>query len=117
MYADFDRQLETLMSTPAPPYDECSVRGHYGRRWDEHVPIALRVHTACTQYVRHWVEEPLTVCAPPLNGIGMLAFASKQDLEQRLFASREGVAEVAEDTARFVGERAVLFATEHVVLD
>jgi hypothetical protein len=37
MYADFGRQLETLMSTPAPPYDECSVRGHYGRRWDEHV--------------------------------------------------------------------------------
>jgi hypothetical protein len=22
---------------PDPPYDACSIRGHYGRRWDEHV--------------------------------------------------------------------------------
>jgi hypothetical protein len=24
-------------ANPEPPYDECSVGGHYGRRWDEHV--------------------------------------------------------------------------------
>lgn len=36
-YADFGKDLEALVLTPAQPFDECSVRGHYGRRWDEHV--------------------------------------------------------------------------------
>jgi hypothetical protein len=36
-YADFGEDLQAVVSTPAQPFDECSVRGHYGRRWDEHV--------------------------------------------------------------------------------
>ncbi len=36
-YADFGKELRALVSTPSPPFDACSVRGHYGRRWDEHV--------------------------------------------------------------------------------
>jgi hypothetical protein len=36
-YADFGPKLQAVVSTPSVPFDECSVRGHYGRRWDEHV--------------------------------------------------------------------------------
>jgi hypothetical protein len=36
-YAEFGLTLQAVVPTPSPPYDACSVRGHYGRRWDEHV--------------------------------------------------------------------------------
>jgi hypothetical protein len=57
MYADFGRKLETLMSTPAPPYDECSVRGHYGRRWDEHVGYHNAVEVPFNQLAERFFAE------------------------------------------------------------
>lgn len=88
-------------------------RGEFRRHWDEHVPIALRVHAACTQYVRHWVE---TCLIPETGGyrvwgVGMISMRDRQDRTQRLFDSAEGRAEVMADTAEFVGGRHVVFAT------
>ena len=85
----------------------------FRRHWNEHVPIARRVHAACQQYVRHWVEEALPGGAPSFRGIGMIGFRNQEDLEQRLFDSPEGVAEVVADTAKFVGDRLVVYATEY----
>lgn len=85
----------------------------FKRHWEEHVPIALRVHAACRQYVRHWVEEVLSGDAPGVRGVGMIGMRNQEDLEQCLFDSPAGVAEVAADTAEFVGKRLVVYATEH----
>jgi hypothetical protein len=40
--AAFGRELRAKLSSghegaASPPFDACSIRGHYGRRWDEHV--------------------------------------------------------------------------------
>ena len=85
----------------------------FRRHWDEHVPIALRVHTACAQYVRHFVEASLPDDAPPVRGIGMIAMRTVHDLTLRMFNSPQGQADVVADTAEFVGNRLVFHATEH----
>lgn len=87
----------------------------FRRHWDEHVPIALRVHAACVQYVRHFVEISLPDDAPPVRGIGMIAMPTVQDLTLRMFDSPQGQADVVADTAEFVGNRLVFHATEHRV--
>lgn len=88
-------------------------RSEFRRHWDGHVPIALRVHAACTQYVRHWVEACLRPEAEGHEawGIGLISLRDQEDREQRLFDSADGRAEVMADTAEFVGGRRVVFAT------
>jgi hypothetical protein len=86
----------------------------FRRHWDEHVPIARRVHRVCVQYVRHFVTA--TYPAPQVfTGIGMIAFATLKDLEERSFDTPDGEAEVMADTAEFVGTRNVVYTTEHVL--
>ena len=89
-------------------------RSEFRRHWDEHVPIALRVHAACKQYVRHWVESSHE---PDMDmgltwGIGMISMRDRSAMDLQLFDSPESRAEVIADTAEFVGARRVVLATE-----
>jgi len=84
----------------------------FRRHWDEHVQIALRVHVPCVQYVRHFVEASSAAGTARVRGVGMIAMRTEEDLRLRMFNSPLGQAEVVADTAEFVGNRQVAYATQ-----
>lgn len=84
--------------------------------WDGHVPIAKRVHLAARQYVRHFVDIDQPRLGYECWGFGKIFFKDQHDLEHRMFETPDGVQEVMADTAQFVGERIVIYATEHIKL-
>jgi hypothetical protein len=74
VYDHFGRRIETTIPVAQgmlPPFDVCSVRGHYGRRWDENIgyhnavefafnPLAKRffAEQAAARRVAYFVRSP-----------------------------------------------------------
>jgi hypothetical protein len=86
------------------------------RHWDEHMPLANRVHVGVTRYVRNWVEAPASravSAAPDYQGIATQHFLTQQDLETRMFDSPASVQVIADDVADFVAEHVFLVTTEY----
>jgi len=84
------------------------------RHWDEHVPLANRIHVGCTRYVRNWVEAPIDGdTAPPYQGIAMQHFPTVRDLQERSFDSPASVQAIHEDVAEFIAEHVVLQTVEY----
>ena len=86
------------------------------RHWDEHVPLANRIHVGCTRYVRNWVEAPTAnhgAAAPPYQGIAMQHFLTEQDLRERSFDSPTSVQVIKDDVAEFIAEHLVLQTIEY----
>lgn len=86
------------------------------RHWDEHVPLANRVHVGVSRYVRNWIESPepgTQAEIPPYRGIAMQHFPSEADQRERLFDSPDSVPLILNDVADFIAEHVVLTATEY----
>lgn len=88
-----------------------------GRRWREHAPLARTHHTGMSRYLQNGVLASLTPEAPVVDGIAMLHFPTRADLEQRLYGSAAGRALIAADAARLVGESTALYASEYILRD
>lgn len=88
------------------------------RHWDEHVPLANRVHVGCARYVRHWVQGIAHAHAddvPPYQGIAFQYYRTQMDLEQRSYDKPESVALINDDTAEFLSSADVMHVVEHSV--
>ena len=86
------------------------------RHWNEHVPLANRVHVGVTRYVRNWVEGPVgddAASAPPYQGIASQHYASERDMIERSFDSPASVQVINDDVADFIAEHVVLLVTEY----
>ena len=66
-----------------------------------HAPLARRRHPALLRYVQNIVITPVGV-AEAFDGIVELGFANLHDLEERMYDSEEGRAEVAADVRSFI---------------
>lgn len=86
------------------------------RHWDEHVPLANRIHVGVRRYVRNWVESLAlapTPHPPAYQGIATQQFDSLQDLQERSFDKPESVPVIQNDVADFLDQVDVLITTEH----
>jgi len=86
------------------------------RHWNEHVPLANRVHVGVTRYVRNWIEGPVgddAASAPPYQGIASQHYASERDMIERSFDSPASVQVITDDVADFIAEHVVLLVTEY----
>jgi EthD domain len=86
------------------------------RHWDEHVPLANRIHVGCTRYVRNWVEASapnLAATTPPYQGIAIQHFLTEQDLRERSFDSPASVQVIQDDVAEFIAEYMALQTVEY----
>jgi EthD domain len=86
------------------------------RHWDEHVPLALRVHVGVTRYVRNWVEAAVgdeAAQAPAYQGIASQHYPSEQDLRERSFDSPASVQVINDDVAEFIAEFLALQVIEY----
>lgn len=90
--------------------------GDIRRGWDEHVPLALRIHRGMTSYTRNWVVDPLPHSAD-FFGFAMLRFASARSLEEEYFIhpEEESRAAIIADVARFVGLAIRLTVRERLI--
>lgn len=89
-----------------------------GRRgWQNHGPLACRIHIGMTRYVRNVIEQALTPGAPAYNGVAVLYFPTQEDLEQRLYDSPKGAEAIAADVRGFVNlDNIITFYTSQYVL-
>src|SRR5262249_61717814 len=55
--------------------------------WEVHGPLALRIHTGFSKYVRNGVEQSLTPGAPNYRGIGDVQFLTIDRPGDRFFPS------------------------------
>ncbi len=88
------------------------------RHWDEHVPLANRIHVGVTRYVRNWIEQSTASAplpTPAWQGIAMQLFASEADLRDRLFDRPENVQVILDDVADFIASHDALVVTEYHV--
>lgn len=86
------------------------------RHWDEHVPLANRIHVGVTRYVRNWVEAAVgddAVSAPPYQGIASQHYPSEHDLRERSFDLPASVQVIQDDVADFIAEHVVLRVVEY----
>ena len=90
-------------------------RSEIRRHWDEHVPLANRIHVGARRYVRNWVEFPAGPAAPPYQGIAFQYFDSRKDLIERSFDRPESVQLIADDVADFIARHEVLLTTEYLL--
>jgi len=84
--------------------------------WDEHVPLALRVHVGMNRYVRDIVVAPLDGNTSGMFGVASLHFPGEDAIRDRFFDKPESIPLHAEDLARFVGAVVPMSAITHVVL-
>jgi hypothetical protein len=85
------------------------------RHWDEHVPLANRIHVGVTRYVRNWVDWPAPgtdAAQPPYQGIATQHFPSERDMIERSFDRPESVQVIAADVADFLAGHIVLRTQE-----
>lgn len=66
---------------------------------DTHGPLALRCHTAMCDYTQ--LSIVATLSGPPLDGVAMCAFATRDDLRTRFFNDDQAKADVIADVATF----------------
>ena len=85
------------------------------RHWDEHLPLANRIHVGCQRYVRNWVEAPAPgqTAAPPYQGIATQHYLTDQDLRERSFDTPASVQVINDDVAEFIAEHVVLQTVEY----
>lgn len=83
--------------------------------WDAHVPLALRVHVGMNNYIREWIEAPLSAARSAFFGIASMHFPSLQDMRERFFDSPSSVPIHAADLQRFVASAAPLIATRYLL--
>ena len=75
----------------------------YSDHWREnHGPLALRRQPGFWRYVQYHVVERLTDDSPVIDGIGELHFRTPRAVMEEMFDSPEGMAEIMEDTHRFM---------------
>lgn len=87
------------------------------RHWDEHVPLANRIHIGCVRYVRNWVDAlamSSSACPRPYQGIAFQYFRTREDLEQRSFDTPQSVHVIQNDVAEFIASFDVLIASEYI---
>lgn len=85
------------------------------QRWDEHVPLARRIHVGCQRYVRNWVLALVRASGdfPPIySGFAFQYFASARDLAERLFDSPESAGVIQHDVAAFIDTFEVQVCTD-----
>lgn len=88
------------------------------RHWDEHVPLANRIHVGCERYVRHWVRGVAQAHArdvPCYQGIAFQYYRTAEDLRERSFDRPESVAIIHDDVADFLTNTDVLIVEETVL--
>jgi hypothetical protein len=83
--------------------------------WDAHVPLAMRVHVGMNNYIREWIEEPLSGASSPYFGIASLHFPTIEDMRERFFDCPDSIPIHAADLQRFVGSASPLIATRYVL--
>ncbi len=83
------------------------------RHWDEHVPLANRIHIGVSRYIRNWVDSAVSIDAPRYQGIAMQYFLTEADLHERLFDSPASVQVIVDDVADFIAEHVALNAVEY----
>lgn len=86
------------------------------RHWDEHVPLANRIHVGVSRYVRNWIERSAAsahAAAPAWQGIAMQSFASEADLRERLFDTPASVQVILDDVAEFIADHVALTVVEY----
>lgn len=86
------------------------------RHWDEHVPLANRIHVGVTRYVRNWIEPGALDGGdgfPGYNGIASQHFLTEQDLLERSFDSPASVQIIIDDVAEFISEHVALRVIEY----
>ena len=75
------------------------------RHWDEHVPLALRIHIGASRYVRNWVEDVvLSSGFSPVYypGIATMSFHTAEDHRERQYDKPENVKVILDDVAEFM---------------
>jgi uncharacterized protein (TIGR02118 family) len=83
---------------PGTTHDE------FAEHWTlRHAPLARRRHVGLADYHQFVVVESLTPDAPDIDGVALLGFLTRRDLDERFFDSDEGRAEIMADVARFMG--------------
>ena len=85
------------------------------RSWAHHVPLALRVHTGADIYTRYWVERMLSPDAEQVQGVTELHFPTREDMEQRWFATEEGRQQIVQDIGHFLASGTRLYCSEYVL--
>ena len=91
----------------------CLVKRHpdltwqeYSDHWrDKHGPLALRRQPGFWRYVQYHVFERLTSDSPTVDGIGELHFRTARAVTDEMFDSPEGMAEIMEDSGRFMSHQ------------
>jgi len=68
----------------------------------DHAPLARRHHPGICRYVQNVVIGTIDGATPGVDGIAELGFASRADLEQRMYDSPRGREVIAADVARFI---------------
>ena len=90
------------------------TRAEFARHWTErHAPLAARHHPTMVRYVQNLVRSEGEV-----DGVAELGFASREDMEQRVYDSEDGKRVIRDDVNRFIQPRAGtrVDATEHVLV-
>jgi hypothetical protein len=84
------------------------------RLWDEHVPLANRIHVGVVRYQRHWMHET-PLWGPPLvyTGVAMQVFPEARAMQERMFDGPDGAAAIQADASQFVGTFDTLVTREH----
>ena len=93
------------------------TRTEVRRHWDEHVPLANRIHVGCAALraqLGRCVGCELEPSARPYQGFAFQYFRTQQDLVERSFDRPESRAIIEADVADFLASCDVLLATEYV---
>ncbi|MDB5714510.1 MAG: Ethyl tert-butyl ether degradation EthD [Sphingomonadales bacterium] len=116
--AELDRQPGVMpgirLLSPLHPIDG-ATREQSIAYWDQHVPLALRVHIGMNRYVRDIVRTVLSEEQTPVFGVASLHFPSDDAIRDRFFDSPDSIPEHAADLARFVGSVVPMSAVAHVL--
>lgn len=87
------------------------------RHWNEHVPLANRIHIGCRRYVRNWVRSLARASGdfPPLYaGFAFQYYATEEDLAERMFDKPESATLIQRDVEEFIAAYAVQICSERV---
>jgi hypothetical protein len=86
------------------------------RYWDEHVPLALRVHVGMNRYVRDIIVAPFNGGIADIFGVASLHFPSDEAIREKFFDSPDSIPVHAADLARFVGAVVPMSSVSHNLL-
>lgn len=90
------------------------------RHWDEHVPLANRVHIGVCCYVRNWIEDILyasTQQPPDYQGMAVQYFNSYLGLKEESFDKPESEKVIQKDIAVFIDQFELLIGHEYFLTD